>query len=350
MVIFGTSFFYVVSLLILFFSSVLQCYVRSKLFLVISYVGVITIIFVSGLRISGGTDLDAYLNLWNQLVPFSKETYNGNYSYFEPGIRYFLSFLKGVYNHFSLYLIAISAVIHFLLMISVVRLNGNTLIALVVFFLNFFVSYSLNASAQAITMVVLIFLLPILYQKRFLMYSTIVTIMAFFHKSILLALPIYMISKVVRSVWLYMFVLVISVLLYYFSILENLSTFIGFDIKILQAVYGASTVGVLDFSQRLVLLLFCYFSVSRVLRSDFDWFVLKLYALSLPLYIVLLELPVFATRVHFFFRILEVVIVSRTFESISKSNIKLLYVFLVFVLYIPGFYIQITHPDSILRF
>jgi hypothetical protein len=351
MVIHGVSLFYIVNFIFLLSVLIIQCYIPNRkfsLFLVLT--NVIFVVTVSGMRTSGGTDLHNYIQLWSQIKPFSIETHGGDFTYWEPGFRYLVSVIKGIWNQEHFYLFIMALTIHFLLVKSIIKLKGNPIIALYIFYLSYFVSYSFNAVGQAVTMVGFIFLLPYIYERRILIYFSIIFAMTFFHKSILLTLPVLIASKLIKNIYIYIVTLMISLALYKLKVLAMLGSILGIDMGALSTIYGESTVSLLDFVQRLVLLYFCYLCVVRCLKTNFDWFVLKIYAAAFPFYIALLELPIVATRVHIFFRILEIVVLSRTYETIIKRVNKLLYLLIITMLYIPAFYIQITHPDSIIGF
>lgn len=348
---FEVSPFYIINTFLLFFAAFIQCYTRSRFFfIIVTFLVIGYMVFVSGARSSGGTDLIAYLVLWDRLVPFSTDTYTGDYSYWEPGFRLFLSTLKGIYNAESFYLFTMALLIHLLLIVSIMKVKGNLIIALLVFYLSFFVSYTLNGVAQAVTMVIFILILPLLYQGRTFIYSSIILSTIFFHKSIALIYPAILLSKLLKSSLTYFLFLILALFLNQMGAINFVGSLIGIPIQSLPEIYSMSSIGILDLLQKGMLLIFSYLCVTKVMKSNFDWFVLKLYLVAFPLYLLFMELPIFATRVYIFFRILEVVILSRTFEKIRNANNKLLYLLIIMILYLPGFYIQITHRDSVLGF
>lgn len=228
------------------------------------------------------------------------------------------------------------------------KVKGNVLIALLVFYLSFFVSYTLNGAAQAVTMVIFILILPLLYQGRAFLYSLVIMVTLFFHKSIILIYPAILFSKFLRSLAAYFLFLILALILNQVGVVDFIGSLINIPIQSLPEIYSESSIEIIDLLQKGALLIFSYLCVAKVTKSDFDWFVLKLYSAAFPLYFLFMELPIFATRLYIFFRILEVVILSRTFEKIRNANNKLLYLLIIMILYLPGFYIQITHPDSVL--
>tara|TARA_B110000879_G_C11182255_1_gene519076 strand:- start:3312 stop:4238 length:927 start_codon:yes stop_codon:yes gene_type:complete len=307
-------------------------------------------VFVSGARTSGGTDLDDYISLWDRLIPFSTDTYIGDYSYWEPGLRLFLSTIKGIYNNQSFYLSVVALLIHLLFIIGIMKIKGNPLMALLIFYFSFFVAYTLNAYAQAFAMIFFIFLLPLIYQGRIFLYSLMIISFTFFHKSVLSIFPVLILGRYVKTVRSFSLTLILAIIFSQLGFVDTLISMAGFPIELIPSSYFESSIGILDFLHKGILLIFCYFCVVKITKSDFDWFVLKLYSLAFPIYILFMEMPIMATRFYLFFRILEIVILSRTFEKLTNNINKLIYLLLAFILYLPGFYIQITHPDSILGF
>ena len=343
--------FYIANALIMFFVAMIQCYTRSRVvFLIITFLVISCMAFVSGARTSGGTDLNKYIHLWDVLIPFSSDTYVGDYSYWEPGYRLFMSTLKGIYYHHVFYLSVVALLIHLLLIIGIMKIKGNPLMALLIFYLSFFVSYTLNASAQGFAMVFFIFTLPLIYQNRKILYSLSIFVAMFFHKSVISIFPVVILSRYINSPISYSLTVILAIILSQVGLIQLLEHLFGIDFQFIPAVYFESNIGITDFLHKGILLIFCYLCVIKITKSDFDWFVLKLYSLAFPIYILFLEMPVMATRFYLFFRILEVVILSRTFEKIRGVNNKLIYLLLVLIIYLPGFYVQITHPDSALEF
>ena len=81
MSVFEISPFYIINAFVLFFAALIQCFAPSRIvFLIITFLVIGYMAFVSGARTSGGTDLDSYIYLWDVLIPFSTDTYIGDYS------------------------------------------------------------------------------------------------------------------------------------------------------------------------------------------------------------------------------------------------------------------------------
>ena len=209
---------------------------------------------------------------------------------------------------------------------------------------------SIVFQTSSFAMVFFIFTLPLIYQNRKILYSLSIFVAMFFHKSVISIFPVVILSRYINSPISYSLTVILAIILSQVGLIQLLEHLFGIDFQFIPAVYFESNIGITDFLHKGILLIFCYLCVIKITKSDFDWFVLKLYSLAFPIYILFLEMPVMATRFYLFFRILEVVILSRTFENIRGVNNILIYLLLVLIIYLPGFYVQITHPDSALEF
>lgn len=273
MSLFEISPFYIVNALIMLFAAMIQCYTRSRfVFLIITFFVIGYMVFVSGTRTSGGTDFNNYISLWDMLIPFSSDTYIGDYSYWEPGYRLFMSTLKGIYNHQVFYLLVVALLIHLLLIIGIMKIKGNPLMALLIFYLNFFVSYTLNASGQALGMVFFIFILPLIYQGRKFLYSLSIFVAMFFHKSVISIFPVVILSRYIKTPISYSLLVILAISISQVGLVDFLAPMFGIDLQFISTAYFQSSIGILDFLHKGIILMFCYLCVVKVAKSDFDFF------------------------------------------------------------------------------
>ena len=332
---------------LLFFSFIFSIRYNRFLDKAVSVVFVFAFVFVSGLRVSGGTDLPAYLDLWHNIIPGSLDTYTGDYSYFESGFRLLLGGLKCFGAYDWIYLSSVALIIHSLNCYGFNKLKIPIVFGNFIYFNIFFISYSLNAVQQAIVMAIMVALLPGITHNKFIFgyFSSFMSI--FLHKSMVLFLvSSYFLRKQFSVVVLSSF-LFLAFLVFYFSIFDILishftflSGFTDFDKKIT----------IFNIVYKVIIFLFCLFIFRYSTPSTFDRTLFVGVFFGFVLYIAFIDVAVLATRLVMFFRIFEMVFVGRFFLKVQCGLKRFMFVVLVSFIYLPPFLSQVLHEDSYLLF
>ena len=338
---------YIYIFLLLFYLSVIVIFLKHKYIDIFSAVLIVIVLLsISTIRKTGGTDLSIYINLWNAVKPFSIETIYGDFSYFEVGFRYLLSILKAINSSEYFYKFSISFILFFVLFISLKNVNANITIGFFIFYLSFFVSYNLNAIGQGLAMSVFCLILPVLYKPNRFIYLFTSFIFSFIHKSMILSF-IFLPNKNRRfNKTSYLFILFLLILLSYSGDIKELTATLLHNFLNIDHSVFINQINIVDITQRFVLLIFMYYICKKNPDGDFDKFLFKIYAYSLFLYFIFSAFPITATRIHMFFRIIEVILISRFYSSSVPINYKLLVMFFIILFYTPSFYVQIAHIDS----
>jgi hypothetical protein len=338
---------YIYIFVILFYLSIIVTFLKHKnIDIFFAVLIVIILLLISTIRETGGTDLSVYLNLWRAIKPFSIETLYGDFSYFEVGFRYLLSILKFINSSVYFYKFSISLILFFVLFLSIKNVNGNITIGFFIFYLSFFVSYNLNAIGQGLTMAIFCLVLPVLYKSNRFSYLLTSFSFSFLHKSMILS-SIFLPNKSTHlNKTVYFLILFALILLSYSGHIKDLTgTLLHNFFNIDHSIFH-NQINFLDIAQRFVLLIFMYYVSNQTSDNNFDKFLFKIYAYSLFLYFIFSAFPITATRIHMFFRIIEVILISRFYSSSVPFNNKLLVMFFIILFYTPGFYVQIAHIDS----
>lgn len=306
------------------------------------------LILVSSIRESGGTDLKSYLSLWNAIKPLTSETSIGNYNYFEIGFRFLLSLFKYISDSEYFYKFSISFIIFLTLFFSLIKNRGSLTIGFLIFYLIYFVSYNLNAVGQGIAMVYFTLILPILYKSSKVKYVISAFPLFFIHKSMLLSLLIFPGKDREFKIFSYFIIIFSLILFVYTGVLNDFLKNIFYNfININHSIFN-DAISSIDIAQRIILLLFMYILCFKIYRNKYNCFLFRIYAYSFMIYFIFSSMPVTATRIHMFFRIIEVIIIARTFGFPISFEKRLFVLISSIILYSPGYYIQITHPNSFL--
>lgn len=310
-----------------------------------------TIIFISGLRIAGGTDLPAYLSIFDEVVPFSFDTYSGQYMYWSPGFRFVLSILKLVSDSHVFYLFSVSLLIHLLFYVSIKKIKGDYYLAYSIFVLFFFISYSLNAVAQFIVMLFFVFLLREIYQKKWGTIFSASLLLSYFHPSGALIILAYIFARLNLTLINFLIVLAVCIFLSITGITNIFAvSFLNIEQYIFLESYFTSTIGLQDITQRVILLILCIFCQQKYLNSRFDKMTLNIYLFSFIIFILFSSAPVLATRLNIFFKILEIVILSRAFAATKNVGARFSLASVVLLIYTPNFYIAANNSNNILEY
>jgi hypothetical protein len=339
--------YFILYVSLLFFILIFSIRYNSFLDKTVGAIFVLAFVLISGFRISGGTDLPAYLELWHNIVPGSIDTYTGNYSYFEPGFRFLLGVLKVFGESDAIYLSAVALIIHCLNYYGFSKLKIPIVFGHFIYLNIFFISYSLNAVQQAIVMAVTVFLLSRLSSNRFFFGYFCSFISIFIHKSmVLFFISSYFLRKNLSVAFLFA-LLFLSFFIYYFSLFDIviarftlLSAFTEFDkeVNILNVIY------------KLVVFVGCLFIYRYSTPNKFDRTLLVGVFFGLVLYVMFLDVAVLATRLAMFFRIFEMVFIGRFYMKIKFGLKRFLFALCVSLIYLPPFLSQVLHEDSFLRF
>jgi hypothetical protein len=332
---------------LLFFSLILSIRYNGVIDKSVGVIFVFSFVFVSGLRVSGGTDLPAYLELWRNIIPGTLDTYRGDYSYFEPGFRLFMGAVKYFSESNILYLASVALLIHSLNFYGFYKARIPIVFGNFIYLNIFFISYSLNAVQQAIAMAIMVSLISRLMHSNFITGYLTSLLFVFMHKSMVLFLASSYFLRKQFSIVVLVLLLVFAFLVYYFSF---------FNILISQFAFLS---GFTDFEKKITIFNFVYkisvfFICVLIIRYSkpnvLDRALFVGVFLGLVLYVAFFDVAVLATRLFMFFRVFEMILIGRFFFKVKFGLKRFMFVFIVSIIYLPVFISQIIHEDSYLLF
>lgn len=117
----------------------------------------------------------------------------------EPGFYYLEKVLSGLSNDYIVLLTGIAAVFCFFALRSISRNSVQPVLSLFVFITLGYYTFVFNAARQGIAMAIYMTSIPFLIKKRFWPYTIIVLCAAMFHKTIVVAVPLYFVFRMKYS-------------------------------------------------------------------------------------------------------------------------------------------------------
>ncbi|RDH43162.1 EpsG family protein [Zooshikella ganghwensis] len=304
------------------------------------------------LRGDVGTDYSTYIEIWKSLKPISVALFEGTgKEYLEPGFRYFFSSLKQFTDSDRVFLAAISLLNLVPLFVGLVKLDRKIVLpGILLYFLFFYLPYTLNAMRQAIAMSFLILSLPYLLSGRIFKVVICGLIGSSFHYSgffIFLGLGFNYI-RIDSNL-----MLIVSSVVGLISYVLKIPHFILFDLleyKVKFVEHFLSDTSVTQIATRLFMVavvFFILFNLKRVnalpLYKSYA-LIMNIYLVGFTFYLAFLDINMFATRINMFFRVLEVVLIPTGFFCF-KYRMNRLLVCSVYLLALLAFYSASSGQD-----
>lgn len=109
----------------------------------------------------------------------------------EPGYYYLELFARQFSDNYWVILCTISGLCYALVLYSISKHSENRLFSLFIYITLGYYTFCFNAARQAIALSVYLLALPCLYNRRFIHYCILVCVAALFHKTVLIAIPLY---------------------------------------------------------------------------------------------------------------------------------------------------------------
>lgn len=323
--------------LIIILNTLLQVYTNKKLFLTIS---IFSLLFFSSFRYNTGIDYDSYVILYENIL--------NNYRVEQVEISWKLlnKFSFYLFNNFQGIFI-ISSLIMFFLLHEVIKKEKYSFLIILLFFFGNYYWDSISYIRQYITVFLFLYSIRYIEERKFLKFLLINLVGFLFHKSAIVCIPFYFISKVRISKIKLILLVPIAFFLrdlisfvvnssFYFKIYSDY--FIGWDLEKGKGI---------GFLLRIILLLLI------IILSE-DLFRVKKNILKINHYIIgsILFITFYYSgplrRISYFFLIQEIFIYSEVLrlkvgQSLIKAIIKYaylcLYIFFVLLVFTQNIYL-----------
>ncbi len=316
-----------------------------------NYIGgvfVMILTVMASIRYKTGKDFDAYTNMYENITSL----FDGamGYEYIEPGFRYFVAFLKIFSDSPILFFGVMGTLTLAFLYFGLKKIEGvNIYIALFLYFMIFYISYTFNAMRQGVTMSVFVYSLSYIFERKFKKVLLLTILATSFHFSGILIILSYFVTKLrMKLVPYFLIGTVTSFLLYRLGFIGQLVDAI-FGNKFHRYVEHYGSLTIIQLYIRTVLSFFFVLASSYIIRTDIFRKLVMMYLLGYYLYIILYDAGMMATRFNMFFRILEIVLFSMIlYQSKYLANRVLFFILAVFLASIT-FYSDMTYDINIYK-
>lgn len=148
-----------------------------------------------------GTDTGGYTRNFEQYRYLKRILGNGFAALTEePGFYYLQKWLGEISNEYVVFLMGISVIFCFFVLRSICRNSSLPVLSLFVFITLGYYTFFFNAARQGLAMSIYMMAIPFLLKKRFWPYTLIVLAAALFHKTIVIAIPLYFVFTMKYSI------------------------------------------------------------------------------------------------------------------------------------------------------
>ncbi|HBC3604841.1 TPA: EpsG family protein [Vibrio parahaemolyticus] len=169
-----------------FFCLMIVCFVK-ELDLLISSVFIIILFIVAGLRYDVGTDFSTYVYFINLIN-------NGHDTYMESGFELMIKLLlDSGFEEQSVFFVSSLITITFFYFFIIKHSEQYTFSVIIFFLFPIFYLASFNGVRQFIAISIFLYSIRFILEKKLTSYCIIIVVGSFFHKTILLMLPLYFI-------------------------------------------------------------------------------------------------------------------------------------------------------------
>ncbi len=277
------------------------------------YIGgffVLILTIMATVRYKTGTDFDSYTSIYNDI----NSLFDGlaGREYLEFGFRCFTAFLKTFSDSPTLFFGAMGALTLGLLYFGLKKIEGiNIYIALLLYFMIFYISYTFNAMRQAVAMSIFIYSLSYIFEGKFKQVFLLAILASSFHTTGILIIISYFITRSkVNLTYYFIFGTLVSFILYrlsFFTVLSDLFFKSRFH-RFLEIHSGGLLA--IQLLIRSVISFFFVFVSLYIIKTDVFKKLTTMYLLGYFIYIIFYDSAMLATRFNMFFRVLEIVMFS----------------------------------------
>ncbi|MCK4957123.1 MAG: EpsG family protein [Candidatus Cloacimonetes bacterium] len=287
----------------------------------------------TSIRYNIGTDYPTYYDCFNNIKAFSfSPDYSTGYIHYEPLFRYIVAILKNVFISPIFYFSLFAFISLAFVWSGIKQLSDNYILSTFIFYTIFYINYLFNGINQGVTMCVFLFSLKYIIDNNFKAILIISLTTTLFHTTGILILLAYFLSKLKLNKYVYISIILISILLAKFNIGEiifnKLITFLPGSIQMLvTSSYlerHAGSLSITSILQRVIVVFPLLFYSSR-LSTDKRFNVLfPIYCWSLVFYFLFGFVGLFITRINMFFRMSEIILIPILYEKLSNKYSKII--------------------------
>lgn len=294
---------------------------KSKVPLIVIF---LCMVLFAGLRNqSVGTDTMSYVNSFNNLDNRSLSEDFIEILSDEPGFYLLQIFARQISGNYWVILSVVSGICYAFVLYSIKRHSENRILSLFIYITFGYYTFCFNASRQAIALSIYLLALPSLYKRNFIKYSIFVCVAALFHKTVLIAIPLYFLF-IMKYSWKSLSLAAIAAIVISRRLPSLLSAAAGLEDRYLLYSVGRATGGYLLTLFYVMMSVFFILIRKRIpiaQRNEYDIFLQMLICGSIIYLIVSLSgAYVELTRFAAYFQIASIFL----FAKIYNGRIKII--------------------------
>lgn len=240
----------------------------------------------------------------------------------EPGYALLQLVLKWLSTDSWVLLCGVAAICYFLTLRAIERYSANKVLSLFIYITLGYYTFCFNAARQAIALAIFLTAIPYILERRFVRYTIIVLIAAMFHKSVVIALPLYFLFRM-RYSWKSLTLLCLSAIAISSVLPTLLISATEMEVRYRLYAYGHATGGYLLTAFYAMLALFFLYMRAKIPHDNRDRYDVYLQMLicgsGIYLMVSLMGLYVELTRFAAYFQIASIFL----FAQIYNSKVKL---------------------------
>lgn len=297
------------------------------------------ILAIGGLRNEVGADWASYKQLYTSTNTF-KDAFNARE---EELFMFLLLGCKKIFNNFHFFIFVIFTLSFYLKYKVITKYSSDFFLSLIIYIYTLFMIYDLNGIRQGLAIAIVLLSITSIINRKFGIFIVHIIIAAFFHKTALIFLPLYWLSRIQISKQMSFLLLGFSII-FAVSIrttVQNSSiiqTILSFDTFSHYSAYVENehfsrSLSALGFGaiQRIFIFVLLLFNYEKIqIRDDLKRLLLNGYFISILIFIFLSFNAEFAARLSFYYKGLEILIIPLVVSSQPKFSNRLI-LLIVFV-------------------
>ncbi len=268
-----------------------------------------------------GTDTRAYTTAFEQYLSFADQ-WEG--SVMEPGYSVLKHLAGYISTDYWALLVTIAAVVVFCHMWSIYKYSGNPTIALFIFITMGYYTFFFNGARQGIACAIFTIAFGALIEGNFKKYALGVMVAFLFHKSVIIALPLYFLFRQKFTKYIFFALAIAALSVFFFQFIYNLGTFISERYAKYQEI--ESTGGyLLTLFYTLLSIFFVFFRINipPANRKVYDCFLnMLIFGTMIYVMVILSGAYIELTRIAFYFQIASIFLWPLVFKNIRASSMR----------------------------
>ena len=336
------------------FSIYLQFNPKKSELKLLNIVCFVSFLALGGLRFKVGADWYSYENIFKSINNFSDIILARE----EKLFMLFMYGSKLIANNYSFFVFIFFAVSFYLKYKVIKKYSPDIFLSLIIYFYTIFLIYDVNGIRQGMAMAIVLFSLSSILDKKLLLFIFLIIIASLFHISAILFFPFYWLSKIKVHKRIMIIIMAISFFIFIpiQSILENstiiqpllvLDRFSHYSAYLNNAAGRDISFLSLAIFQRIFTFSLFYFYFNKLKIDDnFKTLLFNGYFISIIVFIFFSFSTEFASRLSFYFKALEIIIIPIIVFSQNKIYNRLLLLLLFVLLSLIGTYRILELPNG----